>query len=189
MFQRVAVCCIELQCVAVCCSVVCCSVVQCCTVCCSWCKSFSPIICTICAGTGSSYHCNMLQFAATCCNLLQLAATCCNILIHRHIVTLRRYVPCRATTCNTLQHTATHCDTLRHTATHCNTLQHTHSQAHHFIAATCSMTRSLMPKYHVWQCVAVCGRVLQRVAACCNMLQCVAVCCSALRDMSNHLPR
>ena len=92
--QCVAVCCSVLQCVAVCCSVlqcvaVCCSVLQCgaigmrCTV-----TQFS-VNTELCYMHGSVYICVALQHTAT------------------H--------------CNALQHTATHCNTLQHTATHCNT--------------------------------------------------------------------
>jgi len=36
----------------------------------------------------------------------------------------------------------------------------------------------------VWQCVAVCCRLLQSVAACCSLLQSVAVCCSVLQSVA-----
>ena len=57
------------------------------------------------------------------CHLLQNTATRCNTLQHTatHCNTLQH----TATHCNTLQHTALHCNTLQHTALHCNTLQHT----------------------------------------------------------------
>jgi len=76
----VAVCCSVLQCVAVCCSVVqcgavCCSMLQYVAVCCS------VLLCdTVC--------CSMLQYVAVCCSVLQYVAVCCSSLCARALFEL-----------------------------------------------------------------------------------------------------
>ena len=128
-------------------------------------------------------HGTTRQHTATPCNALQHPATHCNIRQHP------------ATHCSTLQRTATHCNTLQHAATHCNTVLS--SMVIFFIITAMyailavelfgfrspdflNFTAAIFSMYQVavccsvWQCVAVCGSVLQCV------WQCVAACCSVL---------
>ena len=67
--------------------------------------------------------CSALQCVAVCCSVLHCVAVCCSV-VQCGVNCVNSDSQCRATYCDTLQHTATYCDTLQHTykhsATHCS---------------------------------------------------------------------
>jgi len=207
--MRLFCCLVEIQCVAVCCSVmqcvaVCCSVLQCVAVCCSvtflvprnslalpFIPSVMQLFCCLAEIQCVAVRCSVLQCVAVCCSVQPGRNSACSSRVLQCVVVRHRVLQCVATSCSVLQR---HCS--RSTKLSCA------APCPNWNAALllpllqcvankvcCSVLQCVTVCYSALQCAAVWRMDVQCVAACCNRfpigmrlccLQC-AVCCSVLQ--------